>query len=123
MTQPITLRAVTRQAGGGEIVRTRRLAASEALIGRAPECDIHLPDLAVDMQHALLRVTGARTGQVESLTGQPSTDGQAAMRVSWSARGQWSRSATTRSWPRARGDIAVTVKARERRRAHLGPVR
>src|SRR4051794_2434470 len=71
MTQPITLRTVTRQAGGGEIVRTRRLDASEALIGRSPDCDIHLPDLAVDMQHALLRVTGQNRVSIESLTGQP----------------------------------------------------
>ena len=48
MAQTITLRLITRQAGGGEIVRVRQVAGSEAMIGRAPDCDIHLPDLAVD---------------------------------------------------------------------------
>ena len=48
MIQAITLRLITRQAGGGEIVRTRRIDAGEALIGRAPHCDIHLPDLSGD---------------------------------------------------------------------------
>ena len=57
MAQAITLRLITRQTGGGEIVRTRRIAAPRALIGRGPDCDIQLSDLSVDMQHALLRVT------------------------------------------------------------------
>jgi hypothetical protein len=71
MSQSITLRLVTRQAGGGEIVRTRRIETGEALIGRAPACDIHLPDLAVDMQHALLRVSRTNHVSLESLTGRP----------------------------------------------------
>ena len=82
MTQAITLRLVTRQAGGGEIVRQRRIDTGEALIGRAPECAIHLPDLAVDMQHALLRVTGLNRVLVESLTGQPFlVDGKFTLRA------------------------------------------
>ncbi len=79
MAHAITLRLITRQAGGGEIVRTRRLDSGEALIGRAAECDIALPDLAVDMQHALMRVTGAGKVNIRSLTGQPfKVNGQAS---------------------------------------------
>jgi len=70
MTQTITLRSIARQAGGGEIVRTRQLG-SEALIGRGPKCDIQLPDLTVDIEHAILRITGKSRVTVESLTGQP----------------------------------------------------
>ncbi|THD61357.1 FHA domain-containing protein [Phenylobacterium sp.] len=71
MTQAITLRLITRQAGGGEIVRVRRIDWGEALIGRSPEADIHLPDLAVDMEHALLQVTGQGRVTVKTLTGEP----------------------------------------------------
>ena len=88
MTQAITLRMVTRQAGGGEIVRTRRIDDGEALIGRSAECDIHLPDLAVDMQHALLWVAGQDRVSVESLTGQPfAVDGQPTARSELAAAG------------------------------------
>ena len=82
MTQAILLRLITRQAGGGEIVRTRRIDGGEAAIGRSPDCDICLPDLAVDMQHARLRVTGAGRVSVEALTGAPFlVDGKPAKNV------------------------------------------
>ena len=82
MAQAITLRLITRQAGGGEIVRTRRIEGGEALIGRGPDCDIHLPDLSVDMQHAVLRVAGQSRVSIESLTGQPFlVDGKPTTRV------------------------------------------
>jgi hypothetical protein len=71
MTQAITLRMITRQAGGGEIVRTKRLEWDDASIGRAPESDIYLPDLSVDMEHALLKVTGEDRMSVESVSGRP----------------------------------------------------
>ena len=81
MTQSIILRLITRQAGGGEIVRTRQLG-SQALIGRGPGCDIHLPDLGVDTEHAMLRVTGQSRVIVESLTGEPfQINGKALLRV------------------------------------------
>jgi hypothetical protein len=82
MTQAITLRLITRQAGGGEIVRTRRIETGEALIGRAQHSDIHLPDLAVDMEHARLRATGQGRVSIESLTGEPfRAGGKPALRV------------------------------------------
>jgi hypothetical protein len=73
MTQAITLRLITRQAGGGEIVRTRRIDGAQALIGRDPACEIYLPDLAVDMQQARLQVVGENRVRIESLTGAPFT--------------------------------------------------
>jgi hypothetical protein len=117
MTQAITLRLVTRQAGGGEIVRTRRIETGEAIIGRAPECDIHLPDLAVDMQHALLRVVGLNRVTVESLTGQPfQTDGKFGLRADLDLRaspvltfGEYDLQLGLGE----DGDIAVTVARKE----------
>lgn len=82
MTQTITLRLITRQAGGGEIVRTRRIDSGRALIGRDPACDIYLPDLSVDRQHAMLKASGQNRISVESLTGLTfEVDGKPAMRV------------------------------------------
>ncbi len=117
MTQAITLRLVTRQAGGGEIVRTRRIETGEAMIGRAPECDIYLPDLAVDMQHALLRVSGLNRVTVESLTGLPfQVDGKFGLRADLDMRsspvlgfGDY----RLQLGLGAEGDIAVTVTRKE----------
>src|SRR5580698_1809152 len=49
------LRQITRRAAGGDIVRTRALAAAEPVIGRGSDCDIVLADLAVSLRHAVLR--------------------------------------------------------------------
>ncbi|HEY5070519.1 MAG TPA: hypothetical protein VII63_00665 [Caulobacteraceae bacterium] len=62
-----TLRQVTRRAAGGEIVRSRPIAASEPIIGRGADCDIHLTDLAVGLRHARLRMAGAHRVQIEAL--------------------------------------------------------
>ena len=50
---------VTRRVGGGDIARRRTLETETPLIGRGADCDIHLPDLAVDLHHARLSA-GAR---------------------------------------------------------------
>ena len=75
MTQAIILRLITRQAGGGEIVRTRQLDRGDALIGRGTNCDISLPDLAVDVEHAILRIAGQNRVSIDSLTGEPFKSG------------------------------------------------
>lgn len=117
MAQAITLRLITRQTGGGEIVRTRRLAAPRALIGRGPDCDIQLADLSVDMQHALLRVTGQSRVSIESLAGESFlVDGKPATRVELEVvRGH---TVTFGSYDLligqgGEGDIAITVKRRD----------
>lgn len=66
-----TLRQVTRRAGSGEIVRTRRIEADEVSIGRGADCDIQLPDLAVSLRHAVLRRTERGLAEVEALGRQP----------------------------------------------------
>lgn len=52
----LILRQVSIRADGGEIVRTQRLDGDEATIGRAEDCGIVLPDLAVRLVHARLRL-------------------------------------------------------------------
>jgi hypothetical protein len=117
MAQAITLRLITRQAGGGEIVRNRRIEGSDALIGRDPGCDIYLPDLAVDMQHAELRISGPNRVTVESVTGEPFlVDGKSIQNIELDvARGH---TLTFGDFDLVlgqdpEGDIAVTVSRRE----------
>lgn len=56
----ITLRQISKRADGSDIVRSRRIEADEATIGRSADCEIVLPDLAVAPLHARLKVTGGR---------------------------------------------------------------
>ncbi len=45
------IRTIDYTAAGREIVRDRVAALTSLTVGRAAECDIHLPDLAVEQQH------------------------------------------------------------------------
>jgi hypothetical protein len=57
------LRQIEFTADGRQIVREMDIAAPLVSIGRAAENDIHLPDLAVDPQHAIVRqIDGNRIG-------------------------------------------------------------
>ena len=60
---------VTRRATGGEIARTRTLETDAPVIGRGAECDIHLPDLAVDLRHARLTTRAGGIVVIEALGG------------------------------------------------------
>ena len=46
------LRLKSRSASGREIVRPVRVEADRLTLGRDPECDVHLTDLAVALHHA-----------------------------------------------------------------------
>ncbi|MBV1918868.1 MAG: cytochrome c3 family protein [Sphingomonadaceae bacterium] len=52
------LRTIDLTATGREIVRERQITGSTISIGRAAECDVHLPDLAVEPRHATLSHAG-----------------------------------------------------------------
>lgn len=54
------IRTVDVTASGREIVRERSLDQGTLVIGRAAECDVHLPDLAVEQQH--LRIEPEASG-------------------------------------------------------------
>ena len=60
------VRTVARTADGREIVRPRTFAQKEISIGRDAASDIHLPDLAVDLRHAMIREAGP--GRIEITT-------------------------------------------------------
>ncbi|PEQ10663.1 cytochrome C [Novosphingobium sp. PC22D] len=57
------LRSIDVTATGREIVRDTDLAGSAIIIGRSADCDIHLPDLALEARHA--RATLLEGGRVE----------------------------------------------------------
>jgi hypothetical protein len=54
------LRTIDVTADGRQIVRDRDIAATVLTVGRAAENDIHLPDLAVDPNHARLTLSDGR---------------------------------------------------------------
>jgi predicted CXXCH cytochrome family protein len=56
------IRTIDHTASGREIVRDRTLEQDTVTIGRSTECDIHLPDLAVEQQH--VRIMPAAGGQL-----------------------------------------------------------
>ena len=57
---PFLIRTVSTSAEGREIVRTARVEGDSLVIGRSPECDVRLSDLAVALRHAVVKRDGAR---------------------------------------------------------------
>ncbi len=56
------IRTIDFTAAGRELVRDRVAEQASLTVGRAAECDIHLPDLAVEQQH--VRITTAADGSL-----------------------------------------------------------
>jgi predicted CXXCH cytochrome family protein len=54
------LRTISHSAEGREIVRSSRVEGDYLTIGRAPECDVHLTDLAAALRHAVVERTADR---------------------------------------------------------------
>jgi hypothetical protein len=73
------LRTIDVMADGRTIVRDRDIAAERLTIGRAATNDIHLPDLAIDPEHAAMELRGGRLA-VEARQGSravgPAQEGQ-----------------------------------------------
>lgn len=75
------LRTVSHSAEGREIVRTRRVEGERLTIGRDPQCDVHLTDLAVALRHAAVEKAGGllrlavEPGLSVELNGRKSTAG------------------------------------------------
>lgn len=57
------VRTVARTADGRDIIRPKAFSQPELSVGRSPDNDIHLPDLAVTLHHVAIRAAG--TGQIE----------------------------------------------------------
>lgn len=65
------VRQISRTADGREIVRPRTFEAGEIGIGRDAASDIHLPDLAVALHHAVIRAAGPGRIEIVSIAGLP----------------------------------------------------
>ena len=63
------IRTIDITASGRQIVRDRTVDQAELSIGRASENDIHLPDLAVEQRHVVMRDAGGGMLSVESVGG------------------------------------------------------
>lgn len=74
MAQEFHLKLITERTGGGDpIVRERHVERPELSIGRAPENDVVLTDLTVELRHAKARFSGPGRVTVESVGGAPFT--------------------------------------------------
>ena len=75
------VRQIALKASGGEIVRAKRVDGDEMKIGRDSSCGLHLADLAVNPEHALVTQLDETHIEIESIDGQPfEVDGQAVTR-------------------------------------------
>ena len=61
------IRTIDFTATGREIIRDRVIEQTSLTVGRAAECDIHLPDLAVEQQHLRIITAADGTLTVEAL--------------------------------------------------------
>jgi predicted CXXCH cytochrome family protein len=64
------VRTVARTADGRDIVRPRKVDKAELSVGRSPSSDIHLPDLAVTLNHAMIRHAGGSI-EIAATAGMP----------------------------------------------------
>jgi len=113
-----TLNQVTRRAGGGDIVRTRKVEAAELSIGRGSDCDIQLQDLAVSLRHAQLRQAGPTNVTVEASGREPfEVDGRFTTKAEFSVDAEHRLIFGSHTLLLAPGDepgdIAVTVTRNE----------
>ena len=75
------VRQIALKASGDEIVRAKRVDGDEMKIGRDSSCGLHLPDLGVAPEHALVTQLDETHIEIESLGGQPfEVDGQQVQR-------------------------------------------
>jgi predicted CXXCH cytochrome family protein len=112
------IRTIDQTAAGREIVRERELAQDSLTIGRAAECDLPLPDLAIEQRH--VRLSQATGGQVrvEALGTLGFTlDGRAASEATVSPReghelalGSYRLEITAED-----GGVAITVRQAQER--------
>jgi len=61
------VRTIDLTADGREIVRDRNVEQDVLTVGRSPDSDIHLPDLAVEQHHATISLIGGGSVSVDSV--------------------------------------------------------
>jgi predicted CXXCH cytochrome family protein len=81
------IRTIDQTAAGREIVRERELAQDSLTVGRAAECDLPLPDLAIEQRHVRLSQAAGGQLRIEALGTLGFTlDGRAASEATVSPR-------------------------------------
>jgi hypothetical protein len=65
------VRTVARTADGRDIIRPKAFSQPELSVGRGTENDIHLPDLAVTLHHAVIRTAGQGRIEIAAAAGLP----------------------------------------------------
>lgn len=65
------VRQISRTADGREIVRPRAFTQNQLVIGREADCDIHLPDLAVTLRHAVIQMIAPGRIEITATAGLP----------------------------------------------------
>ncbi|WP_299193864.1 cytochrome c3 family protein [uncultured Erythrobacter sp.] len=61
------IRTIATAKSGRKISRDRTVENDQLIVGRAPESDIHLPDLAVDLRHVGITIASGGLVNVEAL--------------------------------------------------------
>ena len=80
------VRTVARTADGRDIVRPKSFAKAELSVGRSPASDIHLPDLAVTLNHAAIKIAAGGGVEVVATAGLPFVvDGKSTEHARFSA--------------------------------------
>lgn len=76
------VRQISRTADGRQIVRPRLFEQSQLSVGRDAACDIHLPDLAVTLRHAVINELNPGRIEVVATAGLPfDVDGRSTERT------------------------------------------
>lgn len=65
------VRTVARTADGRDIIRPKAFSQAELSVGRGTDNDIHLPDLAVTLHHAVIRTAGQGRIEIAAAAGLP----------------------------------------------------
>lgn len=65
------VRTVARTADGRDIIRPKAYSQAELSVGRGTDNDIHLPDLAVTLHHAVIRAAGQGRIEIAAVAGLP----------------------------------------------------
>ena len=125
MAQDFHLRLITERAGGGDpIIRDRTVSGGRATIGRAETNDIVLADLAVDLQHAVMRFSAPGQVRIESLAGQTVRVGEHDTQgadLDLATRPEVRIGSYTLAFGNAPDGDALVIVTREEHELHLSP--
>lgn len=77
-----TVRSISRTADGREIIRPVSFTQPQLIVGRDAACDIHLPDLALNLRHAVIQELTPNRIEIAATAGLPfDVDGRSTERA------------------------------------------